>query len=114
MPLRWFTDDARKLVDGMISRIEGPLNTRDLSIEDISIVQDVPVQCPPFSITNGPPKSQREKVGKETTKQVRACSFCKRSGHNITKCPEKENYNPNQVPSDIAKKRKKGAHDGGV
>ncbi|KAH7849560.1 hypothetical protein Vadar_019618 [Vaccinium darrowii] len=61
------------------------------------------VNCPPISKTKGRPKQKRMKGGRELGKQTRTCGLCKRVGHYITTCPEKENV----AFSNGANKRKK-------
>ncbi|RHN54052.1 putative transcription factor interactor and regulator CCHC(Zn) family [Medicago truncatula] len=63
------------------------------------------ISNPPRSITKGRPKTKRSKGGIELSREARSCSFCNRSGHNVTTCPDKEGY----VPSSTIKKRKNEA-----
>ncbi|KAJ8427034.1 hypothetical protein Cgig2_032862 [Carnegiea gigantea] len=73
----------------------------DLTVEDLAAHAHTSnnvgfVHCPPQSKL------------KELAKQVKTCSCCKRTGHNITTCPHKENFGGNaNIPSN--KKQKKNA-----
>ncbi|KAG5550063.1 hypothetical protein RHGRI_015129 [Rhododendron griersonianum] len=74
---------------------------------DIEILVDKPigdVQCPSISITKGCPKTKQLKGGKETGKVTKSCGWCKKVGHNITTCPEKENI---EYANESEKKKKK-------
>ncbi|KAG5558295.1 hypothetical protein RHGRI_008276 [Rhododendron griersonianum] len=74
---------------------------------DEEILVDKPigdVHCPPISITKGCPKTKRLQTGRETKKVARSCGWCKKVGHNITTCPEKENI---EHATDSQRKKKK-------
>ncbi|KAF7124702.1 hypothetical protein RHSIM_Rhsim12G0119800 [Rhododendron simsii] len=75
---------------------------------DEEILVDNPigdVHCPPISITKGRPKTKRLQAGgRETRKVARSCGWCKKVGHNITTCPEKENI---EHATDSQRKKKK-------
>ena len=50
------------------------------------------MNCPPLSKTKGRPKQKRMKGGRELGKKKKSCGLCKHVGHNISTCPEKNNY----------------------
>ena len=70
-------------------------------IENVENVVEF-ISNPPHSITKGRPKTKRSKGVMELSKKARSCTFCKRRGHNVTTCPDKESY----VQPTITKKRK--------
>ncbi|XP_074313194.1 protein FAR1-RELATED SEQUENCE 11-like [Silene latifolia] len=100
LPLRWCRDEFHTRVLGSDSEVLGS--------EIINLGEDNHIGNPPVSKTKGRPKFRREIIGgKEAAqKQCRNCSFCKKPGHKITTCPEKENIHVNTAPV-VAKKRKK-------
>ncbi|PWA58281.1 protein FAR1-RELATED SEQUENCE 11 [Artemisia annua] len=87
---------------------------QDKNIEDSTCLNNVAppsidlVERPPNSNPKGRPKKYREKNGKEvmTTKQVMCCRLCKRAGHNISRCPDKENLGGHVIARKLAMKRK--------
>ncbi|KAH7845832.1 hypothetical protein Vadar_006568 [Vaccinium darrowii] len=86
------SEEVAQSVEGS-PRLDGEILV-DKAIDDI--------QCPPISITKGRPKTKRLKGGKEAGKVTRSCGWCRKVGHNITACPDKEN-----VEHGIASQRKK-------
>ncbi|KAJ8439208.1 hypothetical protein Cgig2_003421 [Carnegiea gigantea] len=87
LPLHWCCDEFHS-VDAISMHSEEqtiPSNTNaSTSVYEF-------VRCPPISTTKGRPKSKRSRGGKELAKQTKSCRLCKRSGHNITTCSDKEN-----------------------
>ncbi|PWA72839.1 Zinc finger, PMZ-type [Artemisia annua] len=87
---------------------------QDKNIEDSTCLNNVApppidlVERPPSSNPKGRPKKYREKNGKEvmTTKQVRCCRLCKRVGHSISRCPDKDNLGGHVIAQKLAMKRK--------
>ena len=61
------------------------------------------INCPLPSKTKGCSKQKRMKGGKELGNKKKSCGLCKRVGHNISTCPEKDNC----TSSNGVKKRKK-------
>lgn len=114
-PLRWQCDESHELrkiipmVGGVTSAGEtaGRVTNGDevLSNHNDSTRTTLSVGNPPKSKTKGRPKQKRELGGKERAKKSKGCSFCKRAGHNITTCPDKENCDVNYVPSSSNKRR---------
>ncbi|XP_065854922.1 protein FAR1-RELATED SEQUENCE 11-like [Euphorbia lathyris] len=101
LPLRWYRDEYHEI--GSSSLLGGAMS----EIEILSVGVEDTVRCPPSSMPKGRPKNKRDKSSKELAhKQVKTCKFCKRTGHNITTCRDKENSDPNVVSSNIGKKRK--------
>ncbi|KAH7848663.1 hypothetical protein Vadar_005885 [Vaccinium darrowii] len=97
LPSRWCreqpeSEEVAQSVEGS-PRLDGEILV-DKAINDI--------QCPPISITKGRPKTKRLKGGKEAGKVTRSRGWCRKVGHNITTCPDKEN-----VEHGIASQRKK-------
>ena len=64
------------------------------------------INCPPISKTKGRPKTKRLKGGKEMGNQSKSCRLCKRVGHNITTCPEKEIFGSS---NGLQKRKKKNS-----
>jgi hypothetical protein len=95
LPLRWCRDEFQRPVEVNMMFSEERL------IENVENAVDL-IKNPPKSNTKGRPKTKRSKGGKELSKRARSCTFCKKSGHNVTTCPEKESY----VQPTITKKRK--------
>lgn len=91
LPLRWCRDQCQG--NRVVEQIWDNIDVHE---------EQVVVQCPPASVTKGRPKKGRMKGGKELAKQIKRCSCCNSSGHNVTTCPSKENINVNH-----AAKRKK-------
>ena len=107
LPLCWCRDEFHSM--GAIS-----MHSEEQAIVQIqppnanaSTVVDEFVRCPPISTTKGRPKAKRSKGGKELAKQNKSCRLCKRSGHNITTCPDKENFDVINFSSTNTNKRKK-------
>ena len=66
-------------------------NMVDANVNDM-IDGDCFINCPPHSKTKGRPKQKRMKGGRELGKKKKSCGLCKHVGHNISTCPEKNNY----------------------
>ena len=92
LPLRWL--DEEDLVDKTIN-------------DD--------VHCPPISKTEGRSKTKRMKGGKEIAgKLSKSCGLCKKVGHNITTCLEKENIGHTNNSQKRKKKNKISSSDVGL
>ncbi|XP_074294033.1 protein FAR1-RELATED SEQUENCE 11-like [Silene latifolia] len=112
LPLRWCRDDFQSGVVQPSSPSQMTGNNEEVSYDTVNLGDDF-IGIPPISKTKGRPKHRREIGGKEVAKkQVRSCKLCKKSGHNITTCPDKENADVNTAFTTVAKKRKKDALDG--
>ncbi|XP_058188771.1 protein FAR1-RELATED SEQUENCE 11-like isoform X2 [Rhododendron vialii] len=85
---------------------------RVLEEETLSDTPIDDIHCPPISKTKGRPKTKRLKGGKEARKVTKSCGFCKKVGHNITTCPEKENIG--FVNGSQKKKKKTSSSDIGL
>ncbi|WJX12219.1 hypothetical protein P8452_02741 [Trifolium repens] len=95
LPLRWCRDEFQRPVEvNMMFSEGGP-------IENVENAVDL-IKNPPKSNTKGRPKKNRSKGGNESSKRARSCTFCKKSGHDVTTCPKKESY----VQPSTTKKRK--------
>ncbi|KAK9756380.1 hypothetical protein RND81_01G092900 [Saponaria officinalis] len=106
LPLRWYRDKFHVRVIVLASTERVVNNSNDVGSNIVDISDDNFISSPPISRVKGRPKFRREIGGEETSlKKVRSCSFCKKSGHNITTCPDKENVQVNLMPA--AKKKKK-------
>lgn len=84
---------------------EGGSTGKGPSIDNVGYEVVDFIRNPPSTTTKGRPKIKRSKGGKELAKKARSCTFCQRSGHNVTTCLDKENH----ALSTITKKRKKEA-----
>ena len=95
LPLRWCRDEFQRPVEVNMMLSEGG------PIENVENAVDL-IKNPPRSNTKGRPKTKRSKGGMELSKRARSCTFCKRRGHNVTTCSDKESF----VQPTITKKRK--------
>ena len=91
--MRWHREVAQ--VTEVLSLLE-----EDLTVEDLAAYAHTSnnvgfIHYPPQSKIKGCPKQLRRKSTKELAKQVKTSSFCKRTRHNITTCPDKENFGRN-------------------
>ena len=91
--MRWRREVVQ--VTEMLSLSEENLTAEDLTAYAHTSNNVGFVHCPPQSKTKGRPKQLRRKSLKKLVKQVKTCSFCKRTGHNITTCPDKKNFQKN-------------------
>ena len=91
--MHWRREVAQ--VTEMLSLLEEDLTAEDLTAYAHTSNNVDFVHCPPPSKTKGRPKQLRRKSLKKLVKQVKTCSFCKHTGHNITKCSNKENFQRN-------------------
>ena len=66
-------------------------NMVDANVNDM-IDGDCFINCPPLLKTKGRPKQKQMKGGRELGKKKKSCGLCKHVGHNISTCPEKDNY----------------------
>ncbi|KAK9704951.1 hypothetical protein RND81_07G022500 [Saponaria officinalis] len=106
LPLRWYRDE---FYVGVVAPAPNQrmINCKDMGNGIVDLDEDDFISHPPISKTKGRPKFRREIGGKEAApKQTRSCSFCKKSGHNVTTCPDIENVNANTNPITTSKKRK--------
>ncbi|KAG5561288.1 hypothetical protein RHGRI_004349 [Rhododendron griersonianum] len=101
LPTRWCRDGSQS---------EGVSRVVEEEVVPNSLIDDV--GCPPISKTKGRPKTKRLKGGKETRNVTKACGLCKKVGHYITTCPEKENID--FVNGSQAKKKKISSSDIGL
>jgi hypothetical protein len=104
LPLRWCRDEFQRPVEVNVMLSEVGHKGKGPYIENVENAVEF-ISNPPRSITKGRPKTKRSKGGIELSRKARSCSFCNRSGHNVTTCPDKEGY----VPSSTIKKRKNEA-----
>ncbi|XP_074288924.1 protein FAR1-RELATED SEQUENCE 11-like [Silene latifolia] len=115
LPLRWCRDEFHvgRVGVSIVNPME--VNCEDIGDPTIDLGRDDFIATPPISKTKGHPKFRREIGGKEAAqKKTRSCTWCKKSGHNISTCPDKENVDANIGSTIVAKKRKKSveARDG--
>ncbi|KAJ8444019.1 LOW QUALITY PROTEIN: hypothetical protein Cgig2_020865 [Carnegiea gigantea] len=107
LPLHWCRDEFHSVDSISTHSEEQAIIQSQPSNANASTVANEFVRCPPISTTKGRPKSKQSKGGKELAKQTKSCRLCKKSGHNIPTCPDKENFDVINFSSAYANKRKK-------
>lgn len=103
LPLHWCHDKLHRLLTAISMFSKGRSTYKGPSIDNVGYEVVDFIRNPPSSTTKGCPRTKRSKGRKELAKKAGSCTCCKRSGHNVTTCPDKENH----VPSTVRKKRKK-------
>ncbi|KAK1549887.1 hypothetical protein Q3G72_009571 [Acer saccharum] len=109
LPSRWHCElkQDKKVVD--VPQNDTTSLVKEIPLGSNNIIGD-DIGCPLTSNIKGNPKQKQMKGGKELGKLNKTCGLCKRIGHNITTCPEKEDID-SQSYSQKKKKNKKKAED---